>query len=487
MCAKNGARFPGSDSYFCSGYGLPEERKPTVWELNEGKPAEPVPTRPMPAELWPTKPMPAEPVPTKPMPAELRPTKPVPTDEESIQPEIDNSLMTRSRENFYRHVAQTSEEPIGIEIEKADGVWLYSADGGAYVDLISGIAVSSLGHRHPVVLEAISKQLERHLHVMVYGEMIQKPQSDLAGLLTQQLPEKLDRVYFVNSGTESVEGALKLAKKYTGRSGFVSFENSYHGDTHGSLSVTGRAIYRDPYEPLLPNVQFLTFNDPEQLNRIDSSTAAVILEPIQGEGGVVPADTRWLEMVRKRCDETGALLIFDEIQTGYFRTGRLFAFQHYGVVPDILCMAKAMGGGMPIGGFVSSSEIFQSFQVNPPLNHVTTFGGHPVSCAAAHAALKELLDGGYRDKAGWIEETAREMLHGDGIEELRGLGALLGLQLTDRERARKAVEYALDHGVLVGWTLHSDTLIRIAPPLTIDEKTLKESLQVLLDGIAASA
>src|SRR6056297_287561 len=272
---------------------------------------------------------------------------------------------------------------MALEVESAEGPFIYTKDGKRYVDFISGIAVSSLGHRHPAVTEAIKKQVDRHLHVMVYGEFIQDPQSDYAELLTSQLPEALDRVYFVNSGTEANEGALKLAKKFTGRHKFVAFTNGYHGDTQGSLSVTGRDVYRDPYKPLLPNVHFIDFNDPDGLNEIDENAAAVIMEPIQGEGGVIPADKEWLKQVRKKCDDTGALLIFDEIQTGFYRTGSLFAFQYYDVVPDILSLAKAMGGGMPMGAFVSSSEIFEEFKHNPPLNHVTTFGGHPVSCAAA--------------------------------------------------------------------------------------------------------
>jgi acetylornithine/succinyldiaminopimelate/putrescine aminotransferase len=247
---------------------------------------------------------------------------------------------------------------MGLEISHAEGPWLYTTDGRRYVDFISGIAVSSLGHRHPEVVDAIRKQLDRHLHVMVYGEFIQKPQAEFASLLTSLLPSSLDRIYLVNSGTEANEGALKLAKKHTGRSGLVAFRNSYHGDTHGSLSVTGRDIYRDPYLPLLPGVTFLDFNDPSGLGNIGSDTAAVILEPIQGEGGIIEADLQWLKKVREHCDETGSLLIFDEIQSGFGRTGKLFAFMHYGVVPDILCMAKAMGGGLPIGGFASSDAIF---------------------------------------------------------------------------------------------------------------------------------
>jgi len=386
-------------------------------------------------------------------------------------------------DSFYRHVAQTSDAPMGLQIETAEGCFLYTADGKKYLDLISGIAVSSLGHRHPAVVNAIKKQLDKHLHVMVYGEYVQEPQSRFAKLLTDQLPDSLDRVYFVNSGSEANEGALKLAKKYTGRHKLVAFHNSYHGDTHGSLSVTGRNVYRDPYEPLLPDVHFIDFNSDEQLNVIDDETAAVIMEPIQGEGGVIPAEPEWLQKVRKRCNETGALLIFDEIQTGFFRTGPLFAFEHYGVVPDILCLAKAMGGGMPMGAFVSSSENFEVFKHDPPLNHVTTFGGHPVCCAAAHANLETLLAMNAPEKTAEISKLACHMLRGEGITEVRGRGAMLGLQLKDSNLTQKVVEECFKEGIILGWTLHSNSLIRIAPPLTIDINILEDAFQIILRAV----
>ncbi|MGM0744146.1 MAG: aspartate aminotransferase family protein [Bacteroidota bacterium] len=391
--------------------------------------------------------------------------------------------MSELSDSFYKHVAQTSDFPMGLEIDHAEGCHIHTKDGKSYLDLISGIAVSSLGHRHPNVIAAIKKQLNKHLHVMVYGEYIQEPQSRFAQLLTDQLPGSLDRVYFVNSGTEANEGALKLAKKYTGRHKFVAFKNSYHGDTHGSLSVTGRDVYRDPYKPLLPDVHFIDFNDPAGLSMIDEKTAAVIMEPIQGEGGVIPADKEWLKQIRKRCDETGALLIFDEIQTGFYRTGSLFAFQYYDVIPDILSLAKAMGGGMPMGAFVSSSEIFEEFKHNPPLNHVTTFGGHPVSCAAAHANLETLLSDDFSAKAERIEEIARELLKGEGILELRGRGGMLGLQLRDSDLTQKVVEECFKEGIILGWTLHSNSLIRIAPPLIIEPDLLEEALQSIRSAV----
>lgn len=390
------------------------------------------------------------------------------------------------KELFLKHIAQTSDNPIGLEVVKAKGPYIYTADGREMVDFISGIAVSSLGHRHPKVIRAIKSQLNKHLHVMVYGEFVQESQVKFAELLTSKLPEKLNQVYLVNSGTEANEGALKLAKKHRGRSKLIAFKNSYHGDTHGSLSVTGRDVYRDPYLPLLPDVHFLDFNVNEGLDLIDDQTAAVIMEPIQGEGGIRPALQDWIKEIRRRCDETGALLIFDEIQSGFYRTGKFFAFEHYKVIPDILCMAKAMGGGMPIGAFVSSSELFQTFKYDPPLNHVTTFGGHPLSTAAAFANLKELSKGKYARKAKNIEKITRDILRGPGIVEIRGKGAMLGLQLESKELTQKVVEYCFDKNILLGWTLHSDTLIRLAPPLIIKDRLLKETLQTIKEAIDLS-
>lgn len=387
------------------------------------------------------------------------------------------------KSSFYKHVAQTSDAPLGLTIESAEGPFLRTTDGRSFIDFISGIAVSSLGHRHPAVVKAVHEQVDRHMHVMVYGEFIQKPQSEFAELLASVLPPSLSRIYFVNSGTEANEGALKLAKKHTGRSKLVAFRNSYHGDTHGSLSVTGRNVYRDPFLPLLPDVEFLDFNDMASLSAIDAKTAAVILEPIQGEGGIIPADPEWLRNVRSRCDEAGALLIFDEIQSGFGRTGSLFAFMKYGVVPDILTMAKAMGGGLPIGGFASSDAIFSAFVDNPPLCHVTTFGGHPVSCAAGHAALRVLLDDKLYERAQGIEATIRRRLSHEQVVEIRGTGCMLGLVLRDYDTTRRVVEYCFEHEVLLGWTLHSNTLIRIAPPLTISDDVLHRALDVIGEAL----
>ncbi len=391
------------------------------------------------------------------------------------------------KQQFADHVAWTSDAPLGLVVERAEGPFLYLDDGRRMIDLISGIAVSSLGHRHPRVVEAVKQQVDRHLHVMVYGEFVQRPQAAFAALLAEQLPPALQVAYFTMSGTEANEGALKLAKKYTGRSKFVAFERSYHGDTHGSLSVTGRRVYQDPFRPLLPGVTFLPFGDVDALEAIDDETAAVITEPIQGEGGIrVPSDA-WMQALRRRCDETGALLVFDEIQTGFGRTGTLFAFEGFGVVPDVMTVAKAMGGGMPLGAFISRPEVMDVLRRDPPLSHVTTFGGHPVSCAAAFAALRVLLEENLPARAHEVGRRVRERLDHPLIREVRGRGAMLGMELTSRDATQHVVERCLDDGVLLGWTLHSNTLVRIAPPLNIPFDVLDAALDVMLAALDAEA
>jgi len=320
---------------------------------------------------------------------------------------------------------------------------------------------------------------------MVYGEMILEPQVCLARRLTGLLPPSLSVIYFTMTGTEANEGALKLARKKTGRTRFVAFERSYHGDTMGSLSVTGRKVYRQPFEPLIPDVTFLPFDDISALATIDETVAAVITEPIQGEGGIRVPSQEWISTLRARCNETGSLLIFDEIQTGFGRTGSLFSFEHFGVVPDILTVAKSMGGGMPIGGFISSPDIFQVFRRDPPLSHVTTFGGHPVSCAAADAALGVLTDENLALRAQEIESRIRIKLKHPLIQEIKGMGAMLGMELTGSDETARLVKRCLDNGVLLGWTLHSDNLVRLAPPLNIPWPILDEALQVILESLDA--
>lgn len=399
-------------------------------------------------------------------------------------------MRTDLEARFRRHVAWTSDHPLGLVIDRAEGPFLHLRDGRRIIDFISGIAVSSLGHGHPRVVEAVTKQIARHAHVMVYGEFIQQSQVDLATLLAKQLPENLQTVYFTNSGTEANEGALKLAKKYTGRSKLIAFEGSYHGDTHGALSVTGRAVYRDPFRPLLPRVEFLPFDDVAALRTIDGETACVITEPIQGEGGIRVPSRRWIEALRTRCTDTGALLIFDEVQTGCGRTGALFAFQGFGVVPDVVTVAKAFGGGFPLGAFISSAKILESFRRDPPLSHVTTFGGHPVSCAAAHAALQEPIEQALPARALEIEARIRRRLRHPLIEDIRGKGAMLGLQIRDDGTTARVVRRCLEDGVLVGWTLHSERLIRIAPPLNLAWSVLDDACDAIcrsLDAVSGDA
>ena len=394
---------------------------------------------------------------------------------------------TLLEERFERYVAWTSDAPWGLAIDRAEGPFLHLRDGRRIIDLISGIAVSSLGHGHPAVVEAVKRQVDRHMHVMVYGEFIQQPQVDLAALLASRLPPSLQVTYFTNSGTEANEGALKLAKKVTGRSRMLAFRGSYHGDTHGALSVTGRDLYRDPFRPLLPNVELLPFDDLPALQAIDERAACVITEPIQGEGGVRVPTTTWMQALRARCTETGALLIFDEVQTGFGRTGSLFAFEGFGVIPDVLTVAKAFGGGMPLGAFISSDTRLKALRSAPPYSHVTTFGGHPVCCAAALAALRVLLEQNLPARARTIERRVRSGLQHPRIESLRGRGALLGMQLPDADVTARVVHHCLHEGVLLGWTLHADNLVRIAPPLTIPFDVLDEACETILRALVAQS
>ncbi|MCG3116913.1 MAG: aspartate aminotransferase family protein [Candidatus Manganitrophus sp. SA1] len=392
--------------------------------------------------------------------------------------------MTSLRRRFRRYVCQTSPHPIGLEIDHASGSYLYTTDGKAYLDFISGIGVANIGHTNRAVVKAIKTQAEKYLHVMVYGEYIQSPQVELATRLAQCLPKNLSQVYFTNSGTEANEGALKLAKKWTGRKRLISFEGSFHGDSHGACSVTGREIYRRPFEPLLPGVAFLPFNDLDALKQIDDSVAAVITEPIQGEGGMRIPDDRFLPALRARCTEAGALLIFDEVQTGFGRTGKLFAMEHSETVPDILTVAKSMGGGMPLGAFISRPAIMKTLSVDPPLSHVTTFGGHPVCCAAGLASLNFILEKNLPGRAEMMGEKLQAALRKlsrecDTIRAVRGKGLMIGLELVDPKQTARFVQRCLKAGLILGWTLHTNTVVRIAPPLTLSEKELREGLRII--------
>lgn len=389
--------------------------------------------------------------------------------------------------DFQRYVCQTSDEPIGIVVERAFGCTIVDANGKEYIDFISGIGVTNVGHTNPEVLHAIREQIERHLHVMVYGEYIQASQVELASLLARVAPFPLSVTFFSNSGAEAVEGALKTARKYTGRSRLIAFENSYHGDTMGALSVMGNGLYRKPFEPLLADVTFLPFNEREALERIDEKVAAVIVEPIQAEAGVRVPNDDFFPMLRERTSKVGALLIFDEVVTGFGRTGKMFACEHWNVVPDILVMAKGMGGGMPLGGFIGAPEVMRTLAVDPPLSHVTTFGGHPVSCAAGVAGIKYLLEHKLPERAAFLgpilQEQLRRLSSVGGVCDVRGKGLLIGLELTNSHLTRAFVHHCRELGLLLGWTLHSDTVVRLAPPLVISDSEIERSIGIMKEAL----
>ncbi|HXC61203.1 MAG TPA: aspartate aminotransferase family protein, partial [Nitrospiria bacterium] len=394
------------------------------------------------------------------------------------------------RNDFLKYLCQTSEEPIGIEVDHARGCLIVDHNRKEHLDFISGIGVANIGHAHPKIVKAICDQAKRFLHVMVYGEYLQQPQVALAKRLSLVVPKPLSVTYFTNSGTEAVEGALKTAKKFTKRTRFVAFEGSFHGDTTGALSVTGREVYRKPFEPLLPNVRFLPFNATHALQTIDETTAAVIVEPIQSEAGVRVPDDDFLPALRKRCDRTGTLLIFDEVMTGLGRTGKMFASEHWNVVPDLLILAKALGGGMPLGAFIGRPEVMNVLSVDPPLSHVTTFGGHPVSCAAGLAALEVLIGESLAKQAGQkgrrLREGLKRVAEYGGIRDVRGKGMLVGLEFDHPGLTRRFVLACRKAGLLLGWTLHSDTVVRLAPPLVISQKELDRGLMIMQDALRKS-
>ena len=394
--------------------------------------------------------------------------------------------MISQRQLFLQHVGQTSDFPLQLEIEHAEGIYMYSPDGKSYIDLISGVSVSNVGHLHPNVVKAVQNQAEKFMHLMVYGEYIQSPQVEYAKLLTNLLPENLSSVYFVNSGSEAIEGALKLAKRYTGRTEIVAFKNAYHGSSHGALSVMGNEAFKNAFRPLLPDIRFLDFNDEKSLEQITDISACVLIEPIQGEGGIRLPENDYLQKLRKKCDETGTLLIFDEIQTGFGRTGSLFALQEFDVVPDIMTIAKGMGGGMPIGAFVSSNEIMSAFKTNPILGHITTFGGHPVSCAAAVASLKTIVDEKLCEKVKQKGQLFRDLLIHPEIKEIRGVGLFMAVELKNFDQVKKVIDIAVSKGLVTDWFLFHDSAFRIAPPLIIDEKQIKEACNILLEAIDES-
>lgn len=398
--------------------------------------------------------------------------------------------MLTNRQLFLHHLGQTSSTPMLLEIVRAEGVFMYGPDGEKYMDLISGVAVSNTGHSHPKVIKAVKNQVDSYMHLMVFGEIIQNPQVKYAERLTGILPPELNSCYFVNSGSEAVEGGLKLAKRFTGRSRIISFRNSYHGSTHGALSIQGNEFYRNAFRPLLPDIFLVDFNNELSLESIDNSTACVIVEPVQGEAGVIYPENGFLEKIRSRCNSTGTLLIFDEIQTGFGRTGYMFAIDRFRVVPDILLLAKALGGGMPLGAFITSRKIMSAFISNPPLGHITTFGGHPVCCTAGLASLNVIIEEKLVESCNSKSALFKKELRHPLIMEVRGEGLLLAVQLIDNEYVQFVISHAPEYGLILDYFLFCNNAFRIAPPLIISNKEIKlacKQLNKLLDDAMNNA
>jgi len=387
---------------------------------------------------------------------------------------------------FVQNIAPTSPFPFAITIDHAEGIYLYSPDGKRYMDMISGISVSNVGHRHPNVVKAIKDQIDKHLHVMVYGEYIQSAPNELAAKLASLLPSSLNCCYFVNSGTEANEGALKLAKRFTGRREIVSFKKSYHGSTHGSLSVSGNEKKKNAFRPLLPEIRFIDFNKMDQLDQITNDTACVIMETIQGDAGVRIPSLHYMKTLRKKCNETGALLILDEIQCGMGRTGKMFAFEHFEIKPDILTIAKAFGGGLPLGAFIASRELMNSFTFDPMLGHITTFGGNPVCCAASLATFNVIEEENLLAQVEAKGKKAESLLNHAKIKEIRRIGLMFAIDFDSEERVNRIVEFAKQHGVICYWFLSHPNSFRIAPPLTITDGEIEEACRIIMDAIEAS-
>jgi acetylornithine/N-succinyldiaminopimelate aminotransferase len=391
--------------------------------------------------------------------------------------------MPTLRQLFLANNAQTTGFPLLLEFERAEGVYMYDKQGRGFIDLISGIGVSNLGHSHPYVVNAIKEQVDKYMHLMVYGEYIQTPQVRFAEKLVSVLPDNLQSVYFTNSGAEAVEGALKLAKRFTGRQQIIAFQNSYHGSTHGALSVMGNEEFKQAYRPLLPGVNFIRFNNIEDLNLITNQDACVIVETIQGEAGIRVPGIAYMQALRNRCNETGTLLILDEIQAAFGRSGKLFAFQHFGIEPDILLLAKALGGGMPVGAFISSNAIMDALKDNPILGHITTFGGHPVCCAAGLAALEVLLNDNLIDTVAAKEVLFKKLLVHPAIKEIRGKGLMLAVELENFDTNKKIIDRCIANGVIVDWFLHCSNSMRIAPPLIITHSEIEKACTIILEAI----
>ncbi len=381
---------------------------------------------------------------------------------------------------FPENLARTSAYPLSVEISEAKGIYMYSSGGRRYTDLISGLSVNNVGHCHPTVVNAIKKQAEKHLHLMVYGELIQYHQARLAKNLSNLLPFPLQSTYFVNSGSEAIEGALKLAKRYTRRTEIIAFKNAYHGGTHGALSLMGDEYYKNSFRPLLPGIRFLRYNHLKDLHLISRDTACVVVEPIQAEAGIMVPGNNFLQALAERCKHTGTLLVLDEVQTGMKRTGPLFAFMDYNIIPDILVTGKALGGGMPVGAFIASKEMMDSLQTNPVLGHITTFGGHPLVCAAANAALEVItgIDSIHIIELGALFKTR---LNHPKIKEVRGKGLFMAVELKNSLNVKKFLQKALDRGLLCNSFIFNNTAFRIAPPLIISESQVIETCKQIHD------
>ena len=394
--------------------------------------------------------------------------------------------MQNSKELFKKYIAQTSTfDAFQIDVATAEGIYVYDKAGKQYIDLMSGIAVSNIGHRHPEVIKAIKEQVDKYLHVMVYGEFIESPQVKLAQRLADLLPDTLNMTFFVNSGSEAVEGAMKLARKYTNRSEIIAFKGGYHGSTLGAVSILGDEKYKQDFRPLIPDVKILEFNYLNDLDQITNKTSCVVIEVIQAGSGIRIPNKEFLKKLRQKCTETGALLIFDEIQTGFGRTGKLFAFMHYDVIPDVLCIAKSMGGGMPIGAFISSNIIMDSLNDSHPLlGHATTFGGHPVSCAASLAALNVLIDNNIMDdveiKANLFKSSLKDH---PNIKEIRSVGLFMAIELKDSSKIDKIVERCIENGIITYWFLYNHDSLSIVPPLTITNEEIKEACTRLIKAL----
>ena len=385
------------------------------------------------------------------------------------------------RHIFFAHQAQTTAQPIGLEVKKARGSYIIDKDNKKYLDFVAGVSACTLGHSHPKVIRAVRRQMRKYLHVMVYGEFVQDEPVQLVKLLADHLPEQLSCTYLTNSGTEGIEGALKLAKRATGRQRIISANNAYHGNTQGAMSVMGYEERKRAYRPLIPGTSFIQFNDVRDLEQINEQTAAVILETIQGGAGFIVPTNDYMKAVRERCDKVGALLILDEIQPGMGRTGKLFAFEHYKMIPDIFVTGKGLGGGFPVGAFCASKELMNLLQDKPILGHITTFGGHPVIAAACHATLKTLLQSNLISETLEKEQYIREQLQHQGIQEIRGKGLMLALIFRTPEHAQQLVKIALERGLLLFFLLFEKRAVRVTPPLTISKKEIKKGCDIILN------